>query len=342
MVNLTLAELATKLGAELTGDGSQNVSGINNLTDANGCEISFLSNKKFRSQLEDTRALAVIVSPRDAEFVKGAALVMDNPYLGYALAAQALDPKPQALAGIHPSATIDSTADIGTEVHIGPGVVIEADAKVGRGCVLEANSFVGAGAELGEGVKLRPNVTIYHQVVLGDRVCVHANTAIGSDGFGFANDKGRWVKIPQLGRVVVGHDTDIGASVTIDRGAIEDTVIGPNVIIDNQVHIAHNCTIGEGTAIAGSTGVAGSTNIGKYCIIGGTVAINGHIDICDQVQITGNSMVVKSITKAGVYSSGMPAVANREWRRGVNYQQQLGDLYKRVKSLEAKLTDEDC
>lgn len=340
MVNLTLADLANQLGAELNGDGTQVVSGINNLADASGSEISFLSNKKFRSQLETTQALAVIVSPQFAKLASCATLVMDDPYLGYALAAQALDPKPIAQPGIHPSAVVDASAEIGSDVHLGPGVVVEAGAKVGKGSVLEANSFVGAGAELGEGVKLRPNVTIYHGVVLGDRVCVHANTAIGCDGFGFANDKGRWVKIPQLGRVVVGNDADIGASVTIDRGAIDDTVIGPNVIIDNQVHIAHNCTIGEGSAIAGTTGIAGSTNIGKYCIIGGSVVINGHIDICDQVQITGNSMVVKSITEPGVYSSGMPAVANREWRKGVSHQQHLGELYKRVKSLEAKLAED--
>lgn len=334
MAQITLTKLAELLGAELKGDGTQVVSGLNNLNDASSSELSFLSNKKFRSQLATTQAVAVIVSPADVDAVKGTALVMDNPYLGYALAAQALDPKPAAELGIHPSAVIDATAEIGEGVSIGPNVVIEAGVKVGAGSTLEANVFVGREAELGEGVLLRPNVTIYHQVTLGERVAVHSNSAIGCDGFGFANDKGRWVKIPQLGRVVVGHDTDIGASVTIDRGAIDDTVVGANVIIDNQVHIAHNCTVGEGTAIAGATAIAGSTSIGKYCIIGGGVAMNGHIEICDGVQITGNTMVVKNITEPGTYSSGMPALTNREWRRGVNHQKQLGDLFKRVKTLE--------
>ena len=341
MATITLAELATHIGAELHGDGQALVTGIHSTLHASESQVSFLTNKKYRSQLANTKALAVIVAPADLEFVTGNALVMNNPYLGYALAAQLLDPKPKAQPGIHPSAVIHETAVLGEGCHIAAQVVIEAGAILGNQCVIEPGCVIGAGAQLGDGVHLRANVTVYHQVVLGDRVSIQSNTAIGSDGFGFAPHRGQWVKIPQLGRVVVGHDTDIGASVTIDRGALEDTLIGNHVIIDNQVHIAHNCQIGDGTAIAGTTGIAGSTLIGKHCIIGGGVAINGHIQICDGVQITGNTMVVKNITEPGTYSSGMPAMPNREWRRGVHYQQQLGELFKRVKQLETDHSDDN-
>ncbi|GGA89194.1 UDP-3-O-(3-hydroxymyristoyl)glucosamine N-acyltransferase [Neiella marina] len=341
MTSITLAALAEHIGATLDGDGSAVVVGLNTLENADGQQVSFLANKKYKSQLEDCHALAVIVSPKEQSLVAGRALVMDNPYLGYAKAAQLLDDSPVSEAGIHPSVTIDPTASIGNNAHIGPNVVIEADVRVGDDVSIGAGSYIGVGVEIGHRVTIKPNVTLYHHTVLGDEVMVHSNTVLGSDGFGFANDQGRWEKIPQMGRVIIGEGADIGASVTIDRGALDDTIIGKGAIIDNQVQIGHNCQVGDYTAIAGASGVAGSTKIGKYCIIGGGVGINGHIEICDGVHVTGDSMIVKSITEPGVYSSGIPATGNREWRRGVNRYNQLGDLFARVKALESQLNQDD-
>ncbi|MCM2679134.1 UDP-3-O-(3-hydroxymyristoyl)glucosamine N-acyltransferase [Echinimonas agarilytica] len=341
MKKITLAFLAEHIGAELHGDGDQEVAGLNTLALANESQVGFLANKKYKSQLDDTQALAVIVAPAEHKNVQCGALVMDNPYLGYALAAQLFDDTPSRKPEIHPSAVIADSAIMGENVTIGPNVVIEANVTIGRDSVIDAGCFIGADAEIGKSVTMKPNATIYHKVVLGDKVMVHSNAVIGSDGFGFANDKGQWVKIPQLGRVVVGEGADIGASCSIDRGALGDTTIGKGVIIDNQCQVGHNCQIGDFTAIAGASGIAGSTNIGKYCIIGGAVTINGHIDICDGVHITGNSMIVKSITEPGLYSSGIPAVANREWRRGVNRYQKLGQLFERVKALESNLSEDN-
>lgn len=341
MTSITLSVLAEHIGAELDCDGSAVVVGLSTLEHANAQQVSFLANKKYKAQLTDTQALAVIVSPKEAELISGRALIMDNPYLGYAKAAQLLDNSPVPAANVHPSAFVDDSAVVGADVHIGPNVTVEAQAVVADGASIGAGSYVGVGVTIGKGATIKPNVTLYHHVVLGDAVTVHSNTVIGSDGFGFANDKGQWEKIPQMGRVVIGDGADIGASVTIDRGALDDTIIGKGAIIDNQVQIGHNCQIGDYSAIAGASGVAGSTKIGKYCIIGGAVSVNGHIEICDGVHITGNSMVAKSIDKPGIYSSGIPATDNREWRRGVNRYNQLGDLYKRVKTLEQQLNEQD-
>ncbi|MBD1389344.1 UDP-3-O-(3-hydroxymyristoyl)glucosamine N-acyltransferase [Neiella sp. HB171785] len=341
MTSITLAALAEHIGATLDGDGSAVVVGLNTLENADSQQVSFLANKKYKSQLEQCNALAVIVSPKEQSLVAGRALVMANPYLGYAKAAQLLDTSPVPEAVIHPSATIDSAATIGSNAHIGPNVVIEAEASIGDGVSIGAGSYIGVGVEIGNNVTIKPNVTLYHHTVLADDVMVHSNTVLGSDGFGFANDQGRWEKIPQMGRVVIGQGADIGASVTIDRGALDDTIIGKGAIIDNQVQIGHNCQIGDYTAVAGTTGIAGSTRIGKHCVIGGGVGINGHIEICDGVHVTGYSMIVKSITEPGLYSSGIPATGNREWRRGVNRYNQLGDLFSRVKALEAQLAKQD-
>ncbi|MBW8190885.1 UDP-3-O-(3-hydroxymyristoyl)glucosamine N-acyltransferase [Neiella marina] len=341
MTSITLSVLAEHIGADIDCDGSAVVVGLNTLENANAQQVSFLANKKYKSQLADTNALAVIVSPKEAALISGRALIMDNPYLGYAKAAQLLDNSPVPASTIHPTAFVDDSAVIGANVHIGPNATVDAEVVIGDDSSIGAGSYVGVGSSLGKGVTIKPNVTLYHHVVLGHGVTVHSNTVIGSDGFGFANDKGCWEKIPQVGRVVIGDGTDIGASVTIDRGALDDTTIGKGAIIDNQVQIGHNCQIGDYTAIAGASGIAGSTKVGNYCIIGGAVSMNGHIEICDGVHITGNSMIAKSIDKPGVYSSGIPATDNREWRRGVNRYNQLGDLFKRVKSLEQHLNEPD-
>jgi UDP-3-O-[3-hydroxymyristoyl] glucosamine N-acyltransferase len=213
-------------------------------------------------------------------------------------------------------------------VVIGKDVVIGDNAKIGP------NTTIAEGCQIGDNLNLRANVTLYHRLIIGNNVSIHSGTVIGSDGFGYANDKGVWVKIPQTGSVVIGNDTEIGSNTSIDRGALDNTVIGNDVIIDNLVQIAHNVNIGDHSCICGSTGIAGSTTIGKYVVIAGSCGINGHIDICDQVQVTGFSMVTKSITQPGVYSSGMPVLPSRDWQRNTVRLRQIDKLVDRVKALE--------
>ncbi|TRY31253.1 UDP-3-O-(3-hydroxymyristoyl)glucosamine N-acyltransferase [Aliiglaciecola sp. M165] len=338
MKSISLKELAEKIGAtlHLSADDTEQtqIDSLSTLANAGIGQISFLSNSKYRSQLADTTAQAVILHPDELSHCPGSALVHENPYVGFALAAQALDSTPDAACGIHPSAVIADDVEMGTNVHLGANAVIESGVKLGDNVQVGAGTFIGKNSEIGRHTKLWANVTIYHNTVIGERCLVQSATVIGSDGFGYANDKGKWIKIPQLGRVVIGDRVEIGASTTIDRGALEDTVIADGVILDNQLQIAHNVKIGENTAMAACSVIAGSTTIGSNCSIAGLCGINGHIEICDNVHFTGMSMVTKSITEPGVYSSGMPAVPNREWRKNAVQLRQLASIAQRVKALE--------
>lgn len=335
-MQISLADIAKQLGLELRGDGSVLISRIAPLDKSGEGDISFMTSAKYRDQLSQCQASALILAPAVADEFAGNVLLADDPYLAYAKLAQLMDTTPACAEGIAESAVIHPSAQLGEGVSVAANAVIEANAVLGDGVQVGAGSVVGQGAKLGNGTKLWANVTIYHGVELGANCLVQSNTEIGSDGFGYANDRGRWVKIPQLGSVIIGDSVEIGASTTIDRGALDDTIIASNVIIDNQVHMAHNCQVGEGTAIAGGVQMAGSTTIGRYCILGGNVGINGHISICDQVTITGYTMVVKSITEPGTYSSGMPAMGNREWRRLTARLGKLDDMHKRLTTLEKK------
>lgn len=332
---ISLGEIAQQIQGELVGESSLMITSMNTLSKANSNQLSFLSNSKYKADLANTNAGAVILSNSDAVGFDGNAIICADPYVAFAKAAQLLDSTPSLDEGISEQASIHPSAQIGKKARIAAGVVIEANVKVGDRVSIGANTVIGKGTILGNDVNLRANVTIYHNVRLGDSVSIHSGTVIGSDGFGYANDKGTWVKIPQTGSVVIGSHTEIGANTCIDRGALDDTVIGANVIIDNLVQIAHNVTIGDGSCICGGTGIAGSTNIGKFVVLAGTVAVNGHIDICDKVQVTGFSMITKSITEPGVYSSGMPALPTRDWQRNTVRLRQIDKLYDRVKALEA-------
>lgn len=338
MKSISLKELAEKIGAtlHLSADDTEQtqINSLSTLANAGIGQISFLSNSKYRSQLADTAAQAVILHPDELSHCPGSALVHENPYVGFALAAQALDSTPDAACGIHPSAVIADDVEMGTNVHLGANAVIESGVKLGDNVQVGAGTFIGKNSQIGRHTKLWANVTIYHNTVIGERCLVQSATVIGSDGFGYANDKGKWIKIPQLGRVVIGDRVEIGASTTIDRGALEDTVIADGVILDNQLQIAHNVKIGENTAMAACSVIAGSTTIGSNCSIAGLCGINGHMEITDNVHITGMSMVTKSITEPGVYSSGMPAVPNREWRKNAVHLKQLASIAQRVKALE--------
>lgn len=335
---ISLFQLAQKIGAQLHLSGADTqdtiISGLSTLVRAGKGQISFLSNSRYRSHLQDTQAQAVILHPDELSHCGCSALVMDNPYVGFAKAAQLLDTTPQPANEISPHAVIDESVELGENVKIGANTVIESGVRLGNNVVIGSGCFIGKGAQLGANTKLWCNVSIYHNVVIGTDCLVQANTVIGSDGFGYANDNGRWLKIPQLGSVVIGNRVEIGASTTIDRGALDNTILADGVIIDNQCQIAHNVEIGENTAMAACSVIAGSTVIGKNCSMAGLVGINGHISICDNVIFTGMSMVTKSISEPGVYSSGIPASANREWRKNMVALRNITSLNQRVKALE--------
>ncbi len=335
----TLTEIAQHIGAQVVGDGQVTVSSIATLDTARSGQISFLSNPKYRHQLETCQADAVIMREQDLGDYQGNALLMTNPYVGYAKMAQLLDTTPAPAQGIAESAVIDPTAIIGADVAVGANTVIESGVEISNGCQIGAGCFIGKNSKLGANTKLWANVSVYHDVIIGQRCVFQSATVIGSDGFGYAPDNGRWLKIPQTGGVTIGNDTEVGACTSIDRGALDNTIIGNNVIIDNQVQIAHNDIIGDNCAIAGGSVIAGSTTIGKNCIIGGACAISGHLNISDGVTITGMTMVIKDINDPGVYSSGMPSQTNREWRRNAARYRQLDELAKRLKKLELKLKD---
>lgn len=334
---MLLSEIAKRLDARLVGNGDVEIVKVANLKTATGNEISFLSDSRYKDVLSESAAGAVIVREADVEHVKGAALVMGDPYVGFARVAQLLDTTPQIATGIHPSAIVHPTATLGKNVALGPYVVIEEHAVIGDNVQLGAHVFVGQGAHIGADTKVYPNVSLYHGVKIGEHCLIQSGTVIGGDGFGYANEKGRWLKIPQTGAVKIGSFVEIGACTCIDRGALDDTVIEDNVIIDNLCQVAHNVKIGFGTAVAGATVFAGSVTIGKFCIIGGTSVFNGHISICDQVTISGMCMVMRSIDKPGVYSSGIPAQSNREWRLTAARVLHINDMYRKVNEMEREL-----
>jgi len=335
---ISLGELARTIDATCVGDTEQPIDSVADLKTARPGQISFLTSKDYLPFLESTKASAVITSEKLAEGYQGNLLLMANPYLGYAKTAQLLDttPKPAAV-GIHPTAVIAEDAILGENVSIGPLTVIEADCQVGDNVCIGANVCLGQGVEIGADSLVYPNVTFYHGVKVGKRAIFHSGSVVGSDGFGFANESGSWVKIPQLGRVVIGDDFEAGANTTIDRGALEDTKIGNGVILDNLVHIAHNVKLGDKTAIAATSGIAGGTRLGKGCTVSGRVSIIGHLEICDNVHLTVDTLVTRSIDKPGIYSSGDVAQPNRQWKRKIARLRQLDDLFQKVKQLEADI-----
>ncbi|MEH6585351.1 MAG: UDP-3-O-(3-hydroxymyristoyl)glucosamine N-acyltransferase [Halioglobus sp.] len=331
---ITLGELAQRFNLHLSGDGQRPVTGLATLAGAGPDQVSFLSSKKYLNQLVETRAAAVIIHPDLAQQCPVATLATDDPYLAFARLTAIFDRSTDTSAGVHPTAVVSPDATVAADACIAPHAVVEAGAVIDAGAIVGANVYVGADSRIGAGTRLNPGVVIYHDVWLGARCTVHSQTVLGADGFGYAPGPEGWVKIHQLGGVRIGDDVEIGACTTIDRGALEHTVIGDGVILDNQVHIAHNCRIGKNTAIAGCTGMAGSTIIGANCTLAGAVALAGHIEICDGVHITGMTMVTRSITEPGVYSSGVPMAPNREWRKNAVRFSQLESIHKRLVALE--------
>ncbi|ULF83231.1 UDP-3-O-(3-hydroxymyristoyl)glucosamine N-acyltransferase [Vibrio alginolyticus] len=341
MKTLTLAELATITGGELFGDESLVVSRVAPMDKAQEGDVTFLSNPKYAKHLSECQATVVMVKAEHKDQCVGNALVVSDPYVAFARVVQAMDTTPKPADDIAPSAVIAADVKMGENVTIGANAVIETGVELGDNVSVGAGCFIGKNAKLGNNTKLWANVTIYHEVSLGNDCLVQSGTVIGSDGFGYANDKGEWIKIPQLGSVRIGNRVEIGACTTIDRGALEDTIIEDNVILDNQLQIAHNVQIGYGTVMPGGTIVAGSTKIGKYCQIGGASVLNGHITIADGVAITGMGMVMRSIEEKGLYSSGIPLQTNREWRKTATRVHRIDEMNKRLKAVEKQLEQKE-
>lgn len=332
----TLDELALRTGAVVDGDGTVTVTHFAALDSAGPGAIAFLADPRYRSQLATTRATAVIVAPDMAHETALPKLTHANPYATYAKVAALLHPRAAARAGVHPSATVAAdarvaaSAAVGAHAAVGAGAVVGERAEIGAGCV------IGAGAFLGDDVLLHANVTICERCVIGPRTIVQSGAVIGADGFGMAEDGGRWLKIPQLGRVVIGADVEVGANTTIDRGALDDTVIEDDVKLDNQIQVGHNCRIGRHTAIAGCVGIAGSTRIGRNCKIAGAAMISGHLDIPDGTVVGAATVILSSIDKAGVYTGAFPVTEHATWKRIAVELRRLGELARRLRSLERK------
>lgn len=335
---LSLEQIVAQLGGEVRGDASVRVSQVATLEAAQSDQISFLSNPRYQGQLVATRAGAVILSRRIAERYDRTCIVAQDPYVYFARLAQLFNPPAEAPLGVHPSAVVE--CDVPASASIGPLVYIGRDARIGEDVVIAAGCVIGAGVEIGEGSRLHANVTVYPGCVIGRRAILHSGAVIGADGFGFAREAdATWVKIPQIGRVVLGDDVEVGANTTIDRGALGDTIVENDVKLDNLVQIAHNCRIGEHSAIAGCAGIAGSTQIGKRCMIGGAAMITGHISIADDVIVSGTSFMPKSVSEPGVYTSAVHPQKHAEWLKNFSHLRHLDALSEKIRALEKRLAD---
>jgi UDP-3-O-[3-hydroxymyristoyl] glucosamine N-acyltransferase len=330
-VRHSLQALAARFGLTLAGDAAVDIDGVGTLAGAGPTQLAFLANPSYRKQLGATRAGAVVLRADDAAHCPVPALVAADPYAAFAKIAALFEPPPALSTGIHPSAVVDATARVDASASIGPLAMIGARSIVGAGAIVGPGCIVGEDCEVGEGSELVARVTLVRRVRLGRRVRVHPGAVLGADGFGLAMDAGRWLKVPQLGGVVVGDDCEIGANTCIDRGAIEDTVLEEDVRLDNLIQVGHNVRIGAHTAMAGCVAIAGSARIGRYCLIGGGAGIVGHIEIADKVRVGAMSLVTHSLTEPGEYTSGTPIQPAKEWRRNAARFKQLDALARKMR-----------
>ncbi|MFM1991795.1 MAG: hypothetical protein RJA99_4752 [Pseudomonadota bacterium] len=338
---VTVGAIAERLGGEVRGDVARPVVRLASLEQAGPDAVSFLSGRRHAKLARASSAGALIVSSalEDAAPDGAARIVVADPYVSYARLSQwfaaLLAPAPRPPA-IDPSARVDAAARLGTGVDVGPGASIAAGASIGDGCRIGAGCAIGEGASIGTGSVLHPNVVVYAEVTIGARAIVHSGTVIGSDGFGFAPSREGYVKIAQLGSVRIGDDVEIGSNCSIDRGALDDTVIGDGVKIDNLVQVAHNVRIGAHTVIAGCVGIAGSATIGARVMVGGGVGIAGHIEICDGAVIGGFSLVERTVDEPGFYTGAWPLQAHGQWERTAATLKQLPQLRQRLRGLESR------
>ena len=333
----TLAQLAARVGGRVQGAGELEIIGVAPLERAGPTQIAHLSDRKYRRQLETSRAGAVILAAADAAGYTGNALIADAPHLCFARVAALLHPPTPVAPGVHPSATVDTHARVAANCSIGAQTVVEAGAVVADGAVIGPGCYLGRDAAVGQGTRLVGQVWIAERCVIGRNCIIHPGAVIGADGFGYAKDGERWIKVAQLGRVVIGDDVEVGANTTIDRGALDDTVINDGVKLDNLIQIAHNVRVGENTIMAACVGIAGSVTIGRRCAFGGQVGIAGHLEIADDVQVLGTSLISGSIDEPGTYSSAISAERAEKWRRNAVRIRQLDDLAQRLRELEQEV-----
>lgn len=326
-------ELIARLGGRLVGE-DVDVRQVAPLSLAEADQISFLSNPKYRRELSDTHAGVVILAPELEDAFPGSRIVTDNPYLYFARVSQLLNPLPPVRSGVHSSAVVEPGALIEDGAEIGALSYVGAGARIGANAVIAPRCYVGPNAEVGEDTRLMAGVVLQHGCVIGRRGLVHSGAVIGADGFGIANDKGVWVKIPQIGRVVIGDDVEIGANTTVDRGAMADTVIEDGVKLDNQIQIGHNVRVGAHTAMAGCVGVAGSAVIGRHCTVGGGAIVLGHLELADHVHVSAGTLITKSIREAGTYTGVYPFAKHDDWQKNAAMLRSLDQtLRRRVEAL---------
>lgn len=336
---VTLTELVARFGGELVGDGTKTVSQVAPLDRATGTDIGFVSQSKYLTQLASTGAGAVIL-PMEARAATSLPRILTaNPYLYFAQVSSLLNPPVRPPVGIHPAASVAVDAVVAADACIAAGAVIGEGAQVGARTIVGANCVIGNGARIGADCVLHAHVSVYHGCEVGDRCILHSGCVIGADGFGFAPNDGQWAKIPQIGRVLIADDVEVGACTTIDRGALEDTIIEEGVKLDNQIQVAHNVRIGAHTVIAGCTGIAGSAKIGRHCMIGGAAMIIGHIEIADGTRISTNTLITKSLPKPGSYTSTLPFSEHEVWQKNAVHMRNLDKLVNRIKQLEKRLNE---
>ncbi len=335
-MNFKLSEIIARLGGLLVGEDIV-VHRVSSVANAQAGHVSFLTESKYRAALATTKASAIILSAENQHLTELPRIVTDNPYAYFAKVSALLNPTSEVTPGIAASAVIHSTAQVPASCSIGPNVVIEANVELGEGVVIGPSSVLGEGASIAAGSRLQSNVVIYHGCQIGRSCHIASGTVIGADGFGYANQSGVWVKIPQVGRVIIGNYVDIGANSTIDRGALDDTIIEDGVKLDNLIQVGHNCIIGEHTVIAGCVGIAGSAKIGKRCKIGGAAMILGHLEIADDVTVSPGSMITRSLNKSDTYTALMPFQSHAEWLKTAANLRHLGDLTDRIKQLEKQV-----
>lgn len=337
----TIAEIANIAGATISGDSAAEITGVAPIACANKGDLTYLVGGKYQKFLRNTNATAVILSEKYVKQCPVIALIVANPEASFARVAQLFNKQKKPKSGVHTSAVVGIGCNIDPSVSVGPGCIIEDGVTIGRSTVIMGGTVIGSGTQIGENCILYSRVAVYYNSVIGNRVVLHSGVVIGADGFGFAQENGQWTKIPQLGRVIIEDDVEIGANSTVDRGTLGDTMIRQGVKIDDLVLIAHNVEIGDHTIIAGCTGIGGSAKIGRHCMIGGACNINGHNTIVDGVIIAGASTVAGSINESGVYSSGFKEQPHQKWRRIIARVMQINEMEKRIKKLERLCNDSD-
>ena len=337
----TLAQLVERLGGRIAGDAGVLIRQVGSLEHAGSGEIAFLANSRYKPKLAATRAAAVVLAADCEELTPLPRIVCDNPYAYFARVSQLLNPAPAPVPGVHSAAQVSAGATVPASARVEAGAVIEDGVVLGERVWIGAGCYVGAGSAIGEGSRLYPSVTVYHGSIVGARAIVHSGVVIGADGFGIAREDERWLKIPQIGRVRIGDDVEIGANTTIDRGAIDDTVLEDGVKLDNQIQIGHNVRVGAHTAMAGCVAVAGSADIGRHCIVGGASVILGHLSIADGVEISAGTVITRSIRKPGTYTGLFPFAENSAWARNTAWIRHLDEMSSRIRELERRLAGKE-